>query len=109
MTYSLYRDGDGAGDSGPMSMIARLNPEAEGGTERLHGEAPRVGWNVTVGAIGSRTYAMQDYWMTTPVTEIVSDITEPVLGPDGDGFAPQPVRRVVFKTRSGSTYTWMEF
>ena len=42
-----------------------------------------------VGSATARTYSDQDYWLTTPVTEILED--------EGD--------RVLFKT-GNSTYEW---
>jgi hypothetical protein len=90
-------------------MIARSAAPGEE-IERLHGEAPRVGWNVTVGGFRARSYQWQDYWMTTPVTEIVSDeLVQSAYDHDNPDFKPDLVRVVVFKTRSGSTYEWKEF
>jgi hypothetical protein len=71
MTYSLRRDRDGAGDSGPMSLVAW---QLEDGTIKYeHDARPRVGAIVRVGTHGSRSYSSQDYWTTTPVTEILED------------------------------------
>ena len=87
MTYSLRRDRDGAGDSGPMSLVAW---QLEDGTIKYeHGARPRVGAIVMVGSLGGRSYAAQDYWATTTVTEILED-TE---------------FRMRFKT-GNSVYTW---
>lgn len=91
MIYSLRRLSDGAGDSGQMSNIldyANDNYKENG--------APRLGCAIRVGSIYSRTYANQDYWTTTPVTEIVSDNTV------------NDVRTIVFKTKN-SEYEWKEF
>ena len=90
MTYSLYRT-DGAGDSGPISNIFRRNPNS-GELEQKSGR-PQLGWGVKVGSPYARSYQAQDWWATTPVTEIVEESD----------------KKVVFKTRSGSTYIWEEF
>lgn len=87
MAYSLYRE-DRAGDSGPMSNIFRKNPET-GELEQKPGR-PTIGWGIQVGSPFGRTYSSQDWWATTPVTEIVSETED----------------ETIFKTRSGSTYTW---
>lgn len=92
MTYSLYRESDGAGDSGPWCRIARINPDTQK-VEIDQLTRPKVGWNVTVGAIGGRTYDMQDYWMTTPITEILEE----------------DENMVKFRTRSNSIYVWKIF
>ena len=72
MTYSLRRTRDGAGDSGPMSLILRKNPDS-GEIEYKHGERPTVGWVMQVGSITARSYSAQDYWQTTYITEILED------------------------------------
>lgn len=69
MPYSLVRVSDGAGDSGPMSQSLRVvDDKVEEGPNR-----PTIGYVMRVGAIGSRTYAMQDYWTTTYVQEIIEE------------------------------------
>lgn len=91
MTYSLSREGDNAGDSGQMSR--RIWPDRREDKD----PTPIVGASLCVGSLYARTYAMQDYWTTTPVTEIVSSTDE------------KGEQVVVFKTRSGSTYKWRYF
>lgn len=99
MTYSLYRTRDGAGDSGPYFSIARL--DEKGVVERQNwADKPKVGWNVTVGAVGARAYSAQDYWATTPVTEIVED----KLKSDDNGR----FHYVRFKT-GNSEYEWKKW
>jgi hypothetical protein len=91
--YSLVRDGDNAGDSGPMCQI--LDAESY---MPIEGETyPRVGCGVRVGSYIGRTYSMQDWWQTSPITEIIQESI------DDAGFWT-----VRFKTRN-STYTWKEF
>lgn len=71
MPYSLRRTRDGAGDSGPMCRLGRINPQTQ--TAEWETGRPKVGWNVTVGSVVGRTYAAQDYWSTTIVTEILEE------------------------------------
>ena len=93
MRYSLVREGDLRGDSGPMCEI--LDSESY---KPIPGETyPRVGCGVRVGSPYGRTYSMQDWWQTSPVTEILEEWI------DNEGYS-----HVKFKTRS-STYLWKEF
>ena len=86
MAYSLTREQDGAGDSGMMSTIFWV----EDGTIKYENFArPKVGANIRVGSLYGRSYAAQDYWQTTLITEILEE-TE---------------NRVRFKTKN-STYLW---
>jgi hypothetical protein len=55
-----------------------------------HNARPRVGVAMRVGSVYARTYSAQDWWQTTVIQEIVSESEN----------------EVVFRTRSGSTYTW---
>ena len=87
MAYSLYRS-DGAGDSGPMCNRFRKDPDT--GQTVVEPGRPTLGWGLQVGSPYGRSYQSQDWWACTPITEIIEDT------PD----------KVVFKTRSGSTYTW---
>lgn len=88
--YSLVRESDGAGDSGPMS-VAFWEGEDEGykSIYRQDDARPRVGVSMRVGSPYARTYQHQDWWQTTYVTEILED-------------TPTMVK---FKTRN-STYVW---
>ena len=84
MTYSLY-DKLGRGDSGPMSECL-----FDDGRKEVR---PKVGGRMQVGSYTARTYSMQDYWLTTEIKEIVSE----------------KKNEVIFRTRTGSEYTWSEF
>lgn len=86
MTYSLIRDEDGTGQSGPILEVLRRKPE--GGLE-FKTECPQVGWAVRVSDIRG------NWWCTTLVTEIISDTD------DGE------VRTIRFKT-GNSVYTFKE-
>ena len=93
MRYSLVRDRDGAGDSGPMCHIL----DAESWTP-IEGETyPKVGCGVRVGSYYGRSYSGQDWWQCTPIAEILEESV------DDEGY-----RAVKFRTRN-SIYTWKEF
>lgn len=83
--YSLRRESDGVGDSGPMSMM--LYP----GGDHEYNARPKVGGAIRVGSIIARTFQHQDWWQTTMIQEILSE-TESTIR---------------FKTRN-STYVWID-
>jgi hypothetical protein len=87
MRYSLTRERDGAGDSGPMSMLLHKK-----GSEPDDGVRPKVGFGIAVGSPYARTYQAQDYWQTTEILEILEE-TE---------------NEVRFRTRN-SIYVWRQF
>lgn len=84
--YKMYDTKD-RGDSGAMSMA--LIPDATGITHE-HDARPRVGVAMCVGALRSTMFGADTWWRTTVIKEILEDT------PD----------KVVFKTISGSEYTW---
>ena len=91
--YSLIRESDGRGDSGPMCEI--LDAESY---QPIPGEDyPKVGCGIRVGSPYGRTYSIQDWWQTSPITEIIEETI------NDEGYWT-----VRFKTRS-SIYTWKEF
>lgn len=65
--FSLFRDRDGSGDSG--QVLKSLDPQ----TGEQHGEIGEivVGCCLECGSAYARTYENQDFWLTTPVTEIM--------------------------------------
>ena len=75
----LRRVRDGAGDSGSMSMNypAKWDEDQQvwkrDRTKEPVAGRPRLHYACQVGAVIARTYQAQDYWMTTPVTEIIED------------------------------------
>jgi len=78
----LRRDRDGEGHYG--SRVESFDPET--GKWMIGG--PHVGMALKVGTLTAGTYSRRDWWMTTPVTEIISEDD----------------KTVKFKTRN-STYT----
>lgn len=87
MTYWMY-DKRGRGDSGPMSVA--IWKDDEDVIQQENNARPRLGASMRVGTYFARSYQAQDYWTTTPAVEIIKDTPN----------------EVVFKTRSGSEYTW---
>ena len=69
MTFKLTRERDGAGDSGPMSLGIGFD---ENGRAVFQDNArPSVGMVMRVGNFMAISYRDQDWWQTTPVTEIL--------------------------------------
>lgn len=71
---SILRLSDGAGDVGSSSIALGLNEE--GNDIVVKGTRPIVGCIMRVGSVTARSYSVQDYWQTTPVTEILIDTEE---------------------------------
>jgi hypothetical protein len=95
--YALRENGsyiEGKGDAGPMSAAHKVSKDGKSFVGVKYNAEPEVGCCMQVGTPFARSFSSQDWWMTTPVTEIVSrDVAE-------DGTVT-----VVFKTKN-STYKW---
>jgi hypothetical protein len=70
----LRRVSDGAGDEGACSDAISWNED--GTFKEIVGNRPTVGCSILVGSIIARSYSNQDYWLTTPVTEILEEKME---------------------------------
>lgn len=71
MAHHLWSVDKTKGDSGPLSEAIEWNDD---GTQRAAvSKRPTVGCSMLVGSLIARTYAAQDYWLTTPVVEILVD------------------------------------
>lgn len=98
MAYWMYRERDGRGDSGSMSMA--LVPTYDHDTGKVidlqyeYDAKPRIGVAMRVGSVYARTMQHQDWWQTTVITEILED----KINEDGTEY-------VRFKTGS-SIYEW---
>jgi len=93
-SFYLKRQRDGVGDSGPCLRSLKW-PEGKDQVRMSdliptggHGEI-HVGCKIECGAITARTYGMQDFWLTTEVTEFL-DVVETEDG----------VTKVTFQTRN---------
>jgi len=69
----LRRTSDRAGDSGSRSEAIAWNEN--GSFKEIVGRRPAIGCSMLVGSVTARSYSRQDYWLTTPVTEILEEIT----------------------------------
>jgi hypothetical protein len=69
--YSLRRESDGAGDSGPMSLALWL--DEKGDLRQEYNARPRVGVAIRVGTVFARSYQAQDWWQTSTITEILEE------------------------------------
>lgn len=90
MTYSLSREHDRAGDVGQMSL--GLWRDERAALQQEHNCRPRVGIAMRVGSLTGRTFAAQDWWQTTIITEILEESEN----------------KVRFKT-GNSIYNWEQF
>jgi hypothetical protein len=72
MAFHLRRITDGAGDSGARSEA--LSWKEDGKLDKVVDYKPTVGCSMLVGSITARSYSANDYWLTTPVTEILETI-----------------------------------
>lgn len=79
----LIRDRDGEGYYG--SNVQAFDPEKN---MELVGHEPMLGCCLKVGTMTAGTFSTRDWWMTTPITEIISETNE----------------EIKFKTKN-STYT----
>lgn len=68
---TLKRVGDEAGDSG--SRVEVIQWKDDGTIDKVVGTYPVVGCSVLVGSVTARSFSNQDYWLTTPVTEILEE------------------------------------
>jgi len=68
---TLRRTSDGAGDVGARSEAIKWNED--GTFNSVVSNRPTVGCSMLVGSVTARSYSEQDYWLTTPVTEILEE------------------------------------
>jgi len=53
--------------------------DKDGKFNEVKGHEPIVGCALLVGSVTARSYSDQDYWLTTPITEIVEETNEHIL------------------------------
>ncbi len=67
----LRRMSDGAGDAG--GRVEAIAWKEDRSFKEIAGNYPIVGCSLLVGSITARSYSAQDFWLTTPVTEILEE------------------------------------
>lgn len=67
----IRRESDGVSESGSRSEAISWNEDRT--FKEVVGNRPIVGCSMLVGSVTARSYANQDYWLTTVVTEIIED------------------------------------
>ena len=71
----LRRTRDGEGFAGSIVFAIRLDPTNPKKLETKETKKPIIGWALRVGSVTAGTYSTRDWWMTTPVTEILEEKT----------------------------------
>lgn len=73
--FSIQRERDGAGDSGPMWRLFDYDKSVEAvdyfWIEDAEPGEIRIGCGIRCGSINGRSFSGQDWWQTTGVTEIL--------------------------------------
>lgn len=67
----LIRESDGEGFAG--SLIESIAWNEDGTFKEVTGSIPTVGESIKVGSVTAGTYSTRDWWMTTPITEILEE------------------------------------
>lgn len=91
MSYNLRRTRDGEGESGGRSEAIAW--KENGHFDHVESHVPTIGCSMLVGSFAARSYSDRDYWLTTPVTEILEEILN------------EEVHYMRFKT-GNSEYEW---
>ena len=68
---TLKRIKDGEGFSG--SLVESIAWNEDGTFKEVTGSKPTVGESMRVGTMTAGTYSSRDFWLTTPVTEIIKE------------------------------------
>lgn len=74
MKYTLRRLSDKKGDSGQLSEAIQWNPN--GTYSSTISDRPVIGCSMLVGSVYARSYSTQDFWLTTPIIEIIKEIKD---------------------------------
>lgn len=70
---TLTRDRDGEGYFG--SVVQALDPK---NINNVVGNKPMVGYCLKIGTVTAGMFSTRDWWMTTPITEIISETEDEV-------------------------------
>lgn len=91
MAFHLLRLKDKQQEHGAASEAIQW--KEDGTFDKVVAHIPTVGCSMLVGSVTARTYSDQDYWLTTPVVEILEEINN------------DAVHYVRFRTEN-SEYEW---
>jgi hypothetical protein len=80
----LQRISDGRGDQGARSQAIAWHED--GTFKEVVSHRPTINCSMLVGSVTARSYSAQDYWLTTPVTEILEDTGEYVKFKTGNSI-----------------------
>ncbi|HOG38254.1 MAG TPA: hypothetical protein PLD95_02165 [bacterium] len=58
------------------ARVDAISWDKDGNFEEIKGHEPIVGCSLLVGSITARSFSEQDYWLTTPIIEIVEKTDE---------------------------------
>ena len=72
----LRRDRDGEGYSG--CVVDAIKFDSDNPSGKIVGNKPIVGCCLKVGTMTAGTFSSRDWWMTTEITEIISEDDEKV-------------------------------
>lgn len=72
MSYNILRLSDKTHESGGRSEAIKW--KEDGTFDKIVGNTPVVGCSMLVGSVTARSYSEQDYWLTTPIVEIIEEI-----------------------------------
>lgn len=53
------------------ARVEAIDWDEGGNFKEIKGHEPIIGCSLLVGSVAARSYGDQDYWLTTPVTEIL--------------------------------------
>ena len=72
MSFNLLRLKDNQHESGGCSQAIKW--KEDGTFDKVVAHVPTVGCSMLVGSVTARSYSDQDYWLTTPIVEILEEI-----------------------------------
>jgi len=61
------------------SRVESIRWNEDGTLKEISGRQPMIGCSLLVGSVTARSFSDQDYWLTTPVTEIIEETNTHIL------------------------------
>lgn len=97
----LRRISDGEMEEGALSQAIAWNED--GTLKEIIGDYPVVGCSMKVGSLTAGTYSKRDWWLTTPITEILEEkIKDDIL------YVKFKTENSVYEFWGGNTSLWAE-